>query len=75
MDKITHISKLFLQEAKAQYRAGEISLQEYEEILVLIYEKLSDIEGDCNKKEFVLKTFKTSKINLKSTITFALALN
>lgn len=77
MDKATEISGIFLREAKRQFHAGEISFAEYEEILSLIYNKLTDIETGMQKKNYVLETFASSnfKINLIDTINITLAMN
>lgn len=77
MDKQTELSAIILREAKRQYYSGEIALAEYEEILHLIYNRLSDIENSLVRKEHVLKAFSNNgfKIKLIDTINFSLAMN
>lgn len=77
MDKVTKLSALMFQEAKRQFRAGEITPCEYEETLILLYEKLSDIEHCYTRKNYVLGVFRKeeSRVNLLQTINFAMSLN
>lgn len=77
MRKETQISKMLFDEAKRQYYSGEISLQEYNEILELIFNKLSVIENNQSSREYILKFLGTQnfKVNLKDTINYSLSMN
>ena len=76
MDKQTEISRIILDEAKRQFYSGQISFQEYEKILILLYDRLSDIEQDLTKKNYIIKVFSEPfRQNVLETINFSLAMN
>ena len=77
MDKRTEISAIVLQEAKRQYYAEEIDSAEYEEILYLIYDRLTEVENNLLRKDYLLNKISNIKfkLNLKDTINFSLSLN
>lgn len=76
MDRQTEISRIILDEAKRQFYSGEISFKEYEETLTVLYNRLSDIEHDITKKNYILKVFSAPfRSNVLETINFSLAMN
>jgi hypothetical protein len=76
MDHHTELSKIILYEAKRQYYAGEIAFKEYEQILTLLYYKLSNIECDMAKKKYIMKVFSMPfRVNLLETINYSLSMN
>lgn len=76
MDKQTQIGKLILDEAKRQFYSKEISLEEYEKTLTLLYHSLSEIEQDLAKKNYIMKVFENPfRKSVLETINFSLAMN
>lgn len=77
MDNETKLASLLFKQAKNQYKEKIIDRYEYEEILTLIYDNLSNLEENANKKNYLIQTFSPANKNLKliDTINFTLALN
>lgn len=76
MDNQTQIAKIILDEAKRQFYSNEISLEEYQDTLAVLYDRLTDIEQDTTKKNYILKVFSNPfRANVLETLNFSLAMN
>lgn len=76
MDNQTQIAKIILDEAKRQFYSKEISLEEYQDTLAVLYDRLTDIEQDTTKKNYILKVFSNPfRANVLETLNFSLAMN
>jgi len=76
MDNQTQIAKIILDEAKRQFYSKEISLEEYQDTLAILYDRLTEIEQDSTKKRYILKVFSNPfRGNILETLNFSLAMN
>ena len=77
MDKKTEIAAIILREAKHQYYSGQINIAEYDKILTVLYNNLTDLEDNQTRKNYIFQAINipNCKIKLLDTLNLSLSLN